>query len=1069
MAESLKQQQERIKLEKEYQDSLKVSQSLLSAMAKDIDAEVDARTKLGKALKDFNRDLKSSVGSLSNSESITKEIQKLEAQKTQIAQSYFGKNKVIGDKKQEILDITLQTLHVEEKIAQNTEAVDRKAQQYVNTIGGALDKMASHVSQIPILGGLLGGMATKAANSIKENLGNAAKQFVVDFKAGMTSGKSQAAGLANAVKKSGGGIFKAMFSWKIALLGILGLFALAVMAMDKAEKAMISFRQETGMIKGQFAGAEQKAMAAASATFGMTGSLEEGAKLAGQMYNAFGGIEDISQGVLTNTVKLAAGLGMSVEAIGGVNKLFQNAFGASQELAQSMVNTTINASTLAGVPADRVLKDMAESSADMYSFFRGSPQQLQKSAIQAAKLGTSLKQSAEVSKSLLNFEDSINSELEASALLGRNLNFNQARYLAATGDTVGAQQAVLKEVGKIGDISKLNYYQQEALAKAAGMPIADMINQQRIQKNLGKLDGDRLRKANELIAKGADASKLTKDEINRALTLERIENQRTTTLEGFQRLFESIAMELGSILQPEVKGLMAWLGKDENKKKVTDFIEGVKEGFNTIRDVLTEVYNKVKPSIDWILTKLGVMGGADSEKGSAASAGKGFVILAGALMGLKIFGPILGGLLSGVGSLGGGLLKMTTSAGKGIFGMFSKTKQATEAASNGATKVGGRGVSAMTKLGRGIKDLGTGIGGFIKGLASGIGQGLTAIGKGMGGFLKGLSSGLASLANPAALIGLAAITVAFLLLSVALRIMAPALEPLGKMFKSIFEGIATIVVPIIDILVNGFVKLADVIGGVILGIMQEFGNIVGIVANAFVSIAEVVGSTIIGIFETVSSTLGMIIENSGKAGEVLKMAGAITAVAIAMAAFGGGAAIGAAAGMVGALFEAGTSLIGGKTPDEKLDDMLRKGPLLASFAAALTPALQTFSALTASSKGIYGLANAFGALAKNLELVAASTKKLEPAKLNEIAGTAGQVNGKGKGKLSLPASVEALATAVNNLATVDNKNMIEKLEEIRKAVIVGALIEMDGDILTRNLAGKQEAFNRVNFASRLKS
>ena len=80
MAESLKQQQERIKLEKEYQDSLKVSQSLLSAMAKDIDAEVDARTKLGKALKDFNRDLKSSVGSLSNSESITKEIQKLEQQ-----------------------------------------------------------------------------------------------------------------------------------------------------------------------------------------------------------------------------------------------------------------------------------------------------------------------------------------------------------------------------------------------------------------------------------------------------------------------------------------------------------------------------------------------------------------------------------------------------------------------------------------------------------------------------------------------------------------------------------------------------------------------------------------------------------------------------------------------------------------------------------------------------------------------------------------------------------------------------------------------------------------------------
>jgi hypothetical protein len=251
--------------------------------------------------------------------------------------------------------------------------------------------------------------------------------------------------------------------------------------------------------------------------------------------------------------------------------------------------------------------------------------------------------------------------------------------------------------------------------------------------------------------------------------------------------------------------------------------------------------------------------------------------------------------------------------------------------------------------------------------------------------------------------------------------------------------------------------------------MKEFGNIVEIVANACVSIAEVVGSTIIGIFETVSSTLGLIIENSSKAGQVLEMAAAITAVAVAMAAFGGGAALASAGNLVGAALDLGASLIGGKTPDEKLDEMLQKGPAIASFAAALTPALQTFSALTASSKGIYGLAGAFGTLAKNLELVAASTKKLEPAKLNEIAGTASQVNGKGKGKLSLPSSVEALAVAVNNLATVDNKNMIDKLEEIRKAVIVGALIEIDGDILNRNQQQKQEAFNRVNFASRLKS
>jgi len=1042
MAESLKQQQQRVKLEQEYQAALNMSASLNTKIANDLKAQVDAAGDLADEMQSFVNDLNSSVSGLSDSASITKEILKLQSEQKTLSASITSENRALVLEKKFALETAIEALRVEEKILQATENVDAQAKKYSESIGSWLDGVSAHARQIPILGGLLSSMADSLSSSIKDKLGTATKQFVVDFRSGMEQSKSSTAGLANAIKKSGGGIFKSMFSWKIALLGIVGLFALAVMAMDKAEKAMISFREETGMIRGQ---------------------------LAGQMYNAFGGIEDISQGVLTNTVALAAGLGLSVDAIGGVNKLFQNAFGASQELAQSMVNTTVNASTLAGVPADKVLKDMAESSADMYSFFRGSPQQLQKSAIQAAKLGTSLKQAAEVSKNLLNFEDSINAELEASALLGRNLNFNQARYLAATGDTVGAQQAVLKEIGKIGDISKLNYFQQEALAKAAGMPIADMINQQRIQKNLGKLDGERMKAANALIAKGADASKLTKAELDAELGRQKAEAQRTTRLESIQRIIESIAMELGQILMPEAEGILAWLQDKDNRERVTEFIEGVKEGFNTVREVLTEVYNKVKPYLEDILGFFGVMGGADSEKGSAASAGKGVVILGAALMGLKIFGPILGGLLSGVGSLGAGLLNASVSAGKGIFGMFSKTKEATEAASKGATKVGGRSVSAMTKLGRGIKDLGVGIGNFIKGLASGVGQGLTAIGKGLGGFLRGLSGGLASLANPAALIGLAAITVAFLLLSVALRIMAPALEPLGQMFKSIFEGIATIVVPIVDILVEGFVKLADIVGNVILGIMREFGNIVEIVANAFVSIAEVVGSTIIGIFETVSSTLGLIIENSSKAGQVLEMAAAITAVAVAMAAFGGGAALASAGNLIGTALDLGASLIGGKTPDEKLDEMLQKGPAIASFAAALTPALQTFSALTASSKGILGLAGAFGALAKNLELVAESTKKLEPAKLNEIAGTAGQVNGGGKGKLSLPASVEALATAVNNLATVDNKKMIDKLEEVREAVLLGALIEMDGTILTQSVTQRQEKFNRYNFGSRLNS
>jgi len=58
MAESLKQQKARIKLEQEYQSALKVSQSLIADIQSDIDSEIDYRTKLGQKIKEVNSELK---------------------------------------------------------------------------------------------------------------------------------------------------------------------------------------------------------------------------------------------------------------------------------------------------------------------------------------------------------------------------------------------------------------------------------------------------------------------------------------------------------------------------------------------------------------------------------------------------------------------------------------------------------------------------------------------------------------------------------------------------------------------------------------------------------------------------------------------------------------------------------------------------------------------------------------------------------------------------------------------------------------------------------------------------
>jgi len=708
-----------------------------------------------------------------------------------------------------------------------------------------------------------------------------------------------------------------------------------------------------------------------------------------------------------------------------------------------------------------------------------------------------------VAEGLLDFESSINNELEASAILGTNLNFNQARYLAAQGDVVGAQQATLKEVSKLGDLTKLNVYQQEALSKAAGMPIGDMINQQRIQKQLGDLKGKDLEAAQALISSGKDLSKMDKAQLQDALKKQKTTNEMNTSMDVLKGQLANIGMKIGQLLMPLAQGLMKWINDGgmkvlkggiekvqkafdkmgewftANKPSIMSFIDGMKEGFGVVKDAVVKVWDTIKPAFDWIGDKLAGLSG--DEAGSAGGLGKKIVVLGAAFMGLKLVFPLLKLIGGGIFGIGKNLLSLgkTTTKTASSSGGFLKTL------GNGIKSIGqglgGAIKSIASGLGGAMKSIGSGIGGLISGISKGIGTALNVIGKGLGGFLKGLSGGLASLANPAALIGLAAITLAFIGLAAAMRIMAPALEPLGKMFKSIFEGIAAIVVPVIEILVNGFVQLADVIGNTMIGMMEAFAPIVETVAGAFVSIAEVVGETIIGVFDSIGATLGMIVENSSNAGEVLAMAGAITALGGALAVFGAGAGAGAAVSgagnFFGSLFNKGAELISGKEqasgPMEMIKQLTSLGPDITTFSSQLVTSIENFDIfmerVESSLTPIQSLTKALNEFSTAMFGVSMAAKGLDVKNIGFITGMAGAATG---GSAKLPELVSKLAEKIGLMESGggENKELLKKLDEVRDAVLLGALIEMDGDVLTRGIGGKLEKqLNRSNFASRLVS
>ena len=112
---------------------------------------------------------------------------------------------------------------------------------------------------------------------------------------------------------------------------------------------------------------------------------------------------------------------------------------------------------------------------------------LARAAGAAAALGMNLQDVENISKNLMNFESSIEAEMQAQLLTGMQLNLAKAREYALNNDLEG----VTREIGRQGmdaaKFSHMNYIQQENMAKALGMSreqMSKMLIMQEINRGL---------------------------------------------------------------------------------------------------------------------------------------------------------------------------------------------------------------------------------------------------------------------------------------------------------------------------------------------------------------------------------------------------------------------------------------------------------------------------------------------------------------------------------------------------------------------------------------------------------
>jgi len=213
------------------------------------------------------------------------------------------------------------------------------------------------------------------------------------------------------------------------------------------------------------------------------GNVEEAAKAANELYKQFSVAIPLSGKLVGNVATIADRFGLGVETATKLTRIIGQETNASISQASDITEKFINSLGRIG-PA--VVQNIADSYDTVINSFGLGLKQLKEQGIQATRLGISLSDAAEVSKGLLDLGSSITAQFKASALLGGQLNLQRARQLAFQNDIVGANNAILDQVQKLGDLSKLNTYQRQALAQATGKTVSELQKELYLRSHIGR-------------------------------------------------------------------------------------------------------------------------------------------------------------------------------------------------------------------------------------------------------------------------------------------------------------------------------------------------------------------------------------------------------------------------------------------------------------------------------------------------------------------------------------------------------------------------------------------------------
>jgi len=609
------------------------------------------------------------------------------------------------------------------------------ADQVMNGFDNIANSITGTLDQIPLIGGLLSSYAIgplgEAADMAKNAFAGALKESFKIMEDGGSMTEAIAGGMSSFVQglQGMGSVLSKLLSGPFLLItAIAGLLFLAFQRFGKLEEGARDFRKEVGgtLDAVRPITEEVQRLSVEFAHMGVT--IEDGFKAASALTEKFGtfGLK-VMPGAIETVALLSTQLGVTDANAAGAMEKFRMMGVAAGESANNITMAVASAANLAGVNADEVMADIAGASEEALVFMGQTPGALAAAAVKAKQLGTSLNDVASTMEQMLDFESSMNKEMQLSTMLGSHISMERLRQLSFAGDAEGVMKEQSRLLKSMGGLENMNALQKKAAAEALGTSVENLMKMEQSEKDQAafraKYGDEAIALEKELEALRGGETKDAADRMKQQLK-EQVQQEKMNQLKNE---FNSMMIKLGEKLLPMVEVGMALLVPILGT--IFDVIGYILYPFELLGKAIDYISNALKPVVD----ALGEVGNA-----------LGMVGDAGDVVG-KVIGSIVGGFL---------MFKFMIKPIMSLFtdGISGAFKKIFEVASSASGKVGemlkniaGGVGDALKKVGSTIGDIATSIGKGIAGLAKGIGEGIAAIFKGIGTGIESLVNSLKNL------------------------------------------------------------------------------------------------------------------------------------------------------------------------------------------------------------------------------------------------------------------------------------------------------------------------------------